>query len=245
MRKAACLMAVLLLSAIGVFAQTTGTATQPSSPTSAMPQSSGTAQNPAPQNPTTTSPNTQGGNNSTGATTATPNTQAAPSAPAPGTAGAQAGATSQAATGPQKTIEGCLSGLPGQYSLITKSGQTYALAGDDSLLGNHVGEVVRLTGADTSGSAARAPGSAPGMTPANGGTPYGSTGTTGSQPGATTQSQTSATPGQANTATPPTTNPAGTAAQPQRGTSAADSGPRFQVSNLTKVSAGCKMAEPH
>ncbi len=244
MRKTACLMAVLLLSAICVLAQTTSTATQPSSPTGAMPQSSGTAQNPASQTPTTPPPNIQGGNNSTGATATNPNTQATP-APAPGTAGAQTGAAPQTATGPQKTIEGCLSGLPGQYSLITKSGQTYSLAGDDSLLGNHVGEVVRVTGAETSANTAASTGSAPGTASPNGGTPYGSTGTAGSQPGATTQSQTSTAPGQNNTATPSAANPAATAAPTHPGAPAAGSGPRFQVSNLTKVSAGCKMAEPH
>jgi hypothetical protein len=239
MRKAACLMAVLLLSAIWVLAQTTSTATQPSSPTGTMPQSSGTAQNPASQTPTTTPPNTQGGNNSTGATATNPNTQNTQ-----GTAAAQTGAAPQAAPGPQKTMEGCLSGLPGQYSLITKSGQVYSLGGDDSLLGNHVGEVVRITGAETSASAAASTGSAPGVTSANGGTPYGSTGTTGSQPGATTQSQTSTAPGQANPA-PPATNSAATAAPTHPEAPAAASGPRFQVSDLTKVSAGCKMVEPH
>jgi hypothetical protein len=160
--------------------------------------------------------------------------QTTPPTPATGAAGAQAGTTTQSTTGPSQTIEGCLSGTPGQYSLITKSGQVYSLSGDDSLLGNHVGQVVKATGAESSGSATpAASGNA-----ASGGTAYGSTGTTGSQPGAATQSQTATPPGQANT---------GVAApgQAQPAAPAASSGPRFQVSNLTKVSSGCKMAEPH
>ncbi len=167
--KAALLMTVLLLSAVWVVAQTAGTAqpgteTQPSSPTGASPQSGGAAQN--------------------------PQSQTTPSTRATGAAGAQTGTATQTTPERSQTIEGCLSGIPGQYSLITKSGQVYSLSGDDSLLGNHVGQVVRATGA-----------------------------------GAATNP---ATPGQA-----------------QPGAPAAGSGPRFQVSNLTKISAGCKMVEPH
>ena len=154
--------------------------------------------------------------------------QAGQSQTTPPTPATQTGAATQPTAGPSQTIEGCLSGIPGQYNLTTKSGQIYSLSGDDSLLGNHVGEVVRATGAESSGGATpAASGNA-----ATGGTAYGSTGTTGSQPGAATQS------GQANTG-------AGAAANPATPAPAAGSGPRFQVSNLTKVSSGCKMTEPH
>src|SRR5579872_4334132 len=166
MRKPVFLMAVLLLSAVWVVAQTAGTAqagtpAQSPSQNSSTPQSSGTAQNPQPQT----------GTNPPGTTSATPNPQTTPSTPATGATGQTGaaatppGTTPQTATGPQTTVEGCLSGTPGEYSLITKSGQVYSLAGDDSLLGNHVGEEVRVTGAQSNSSAAGA--SAPSATPGN------------------------------------------------------------------------------
>ncbi|HLK34530.1 MAG TPA: hypothetical protein VKT29_15650, partial [Terriglobales bacterium] len=173
----------------------------------------------------------------------------------PGTP-SQPGSTPQTATGPQTTVEGCLSGTPGEYSLITKSGQVYSLAGDDSLLGNHVGEEVRVTGAQSNSSAAGA--SAPSATPGNsastttGGSAYGSTGTAGSQPGATTQSQTGSVPNQSNPpAGQPGSSPGSAANSPaaasttQSGTPQIGSGTRFQVSNVTETSGFCNMAQPH
>lgn len=255
MRKAAFLTAVLLLSTVWVVAQTagtgqTGTATQPPSPTGSMPQTSGTMQNPQSQTGTPVQ------------MPATPNAQSAPQTGAAPQPGGSASSSTAAPTGPQTTIEGCLSGTPGQYSLTTKSGQVYPLGGDDSLIGNHVGQQVKITGAETSGSAAGTTGAAgtPGgtataSTPAGapgGGTPYGSTGTTGSQPGATTQMQAGTTPGQSSTtpgqtgASPGSTanNPAG-AGQTAAGSPSLAGGPKFQVSNLTQVSPFCKMTEPH
>jgi hypothetical protein len=129
-----------------------------------------------------------------------------------------------------------LSGTPGQYSLITKSGQVYALAGDGSLLGDHVGQEVKITGSQSNGSAstpaATANTAAPGGA-ASGGTPYGSTGTTNSQPGAAAQSQTGSA---ANSPARPGTPSAA---------SAASSGPKLQVSDVTKVGSFCNMAQPH
>lgn len=250
MRKAAFLMAVLLLSAVWVVAQTTGTgqpqtATQPSSQTGSM--APGTGQNPQIPNSTGQMPgSTQPGANPSATTT--PSTQTAPATPQAGT-GAQAGATAPAATGPQQTIEGCLGGTPGEYSLTTKSGQVYMLSGDGSLIGNHVGEQVKITGAEASASnTAGATGAAapPTSGSATGGTPYGSTGTTASQPGSPTQSQAGAMPGQTNGTTPPAGAGAGTTANPsQTQAGAAGSGSRFQVSNVTEVSNFCNMPQAH
>lgn len=238
MRKTIFLMAALLLSAIWVVAQTTG-AGQAGTPTpsplqnSSISQSNGTTQNPQSQTGTASGqmPGAPQNAKPAGTPSTSPNTQT--------------GSAPQAAPGGNQTIEGCLSGTPGEYILTTKSGQVYALAGDGSLLGDHIGQDVRLTGAQTSGNSAGATGTpAPGATAgtpatqgsAAGGTPYGSTGTTGSQPGATAQSQPGATPGQANT----TAGQAGASTE-----SAASSGPRFQVSNLEKVSEFCNMPKPH
>jgi hypothetical protein len=253
MRKAAFSMAVLLLSAVWVVAQTTGTgqpqtATQPPSQTGTM--TPGTGQNPQTPNTTGQMPgNTQTGTSPAGTTTPSTQTGAAPQAGAT----AQPGATTPAPTGPQQTVEGCLGGTPGEYSLTTKSGQVYMLSGDGSLLGDHLGEQVRITGAQASASstAAGTPGAAatpPSGGAATGGTPYGATGTTGSQPGAPNQSQAGTMPGQSTATTPPaggTPGAATNAAQTQPGTAAAGSGSRFQVSNLTKVSNFCNMPQPH
>lgn len=257
MRKAVFLMAVLLLSAVWVVAQTAGTQagtpTQSPSQNSSTSQSSGAAQNPQSQPGTANgeAPGAQQNQANPATPSTSPNTQTNPATPSTGAAnqpaGAQAGSTPQAAAGASQTIEGCLSGTPGEYSLTTKSGQVYALAGDGSLLGDHVGQQVKITGAQTSASSAGASGAAgapatgaAATTPATqgsttGGTPYGSTGTTGSQPGATAQSQPGTTPSQANPAGQTGANTA----------SAANSGPHFQVSNLEKVSEFCNMSQPH
>jgi hypothetical protein len=50
------------------------------------------------------------------------------------------------------TVEGCLGGSSGSYTLTDKSGTTYQLSGDTSKLADHVGHQVQITGT-TSGSA--------------------------------------------------------------------------------------------
>ena len=53
----------------------------------------------------------------------------------------------------KKTVQGCLQGSNGSYTLTDKSGTTYQLAGDTSKLSDHVGHEVKITGT-TSGSSA-------------------------------------------------------------------------------------------
>jgi hypothetical protein len=48
------------------------------------------------------------------------------------------------------TIEGCLSGSDGSYSLTDKSGTTYQLTGDTAKLQNHVGHTIQVTGTSAS-----------------------------------------------------------------------------------------------
>lgn len=45
-----------------------------------------------------------------------------------------------------QTIQGCLSGSNGNYTLTDKSGKIYHLAGDTSQLIKHVGHEVEVTG---------------------------------------------------------------------------------------------------
>ena len=62
-------------------------------------------------------------------------------------AGAKASQTSSNA-GETTTIEGCLSGSAGNYTLTDKTGKTYQLQGDSSKLGDQVGHQVRINGSE-------------------------------------------------------------------------------------------------
>ena len=53
----------------------------------------------------------------------------------------------------QTTIEGCLSGSDGNYTLTDKSGTTYQLTGETAKLVNHVGHDMQLTGTSSTSSA--------------------------------------------------------------------------------------------
>lgn len=81
------------------------------------------------------------------------------SAAQPNTAGQTAGAPGSSATSGSSsamTVDGCLSGSAGNYTLKDKaSGTTYTLAGDTSKLAKHIGHEVQVTGtASGSGSSA-------------------------------------------------------------------------------------------
>jgi hypothetical protein len=53
-----------------------------------------------------------------------------------------------------QTIEGCLSGTNGKYTLTDSQGKSYDVSGGDSAkLANHVGHEVKITGTVSSGSA--------------------------------------------------------------------------------------------
>jgi hypothetical protein len=60
--------------------------------------------------------------------------------------------SSQTSAGSQTTVEGCLSGSEGKYTLTDKQGNSYQLTGDTSKLSDHVGHEVKITGM-TSGAA--------------------------------------------------------------------------------------------
>lgn len=69
-----------------------------------------------------------------------------------------AGQTSSSHT----TVQGCLSGADGKYTLTEKSGTAYNLTGDTSKLAEHVGHEIKVTGSTgaASGSSAASTGSA-------------------------------------------------------------------------------------
>ncbi len=65
------------------------------------------------------------------------------------------------------TVEGCVGGSAGAYTLTDSSGKTYQLAGDTSKLADHVGHQMKITGtvaAAAAGAAAGAAGAAPTLT---------------------------------------------------------------------------------
>lgn len=63
---------------------------------------------------------------------------------------AGSGQTSRSGAG-QMTVEGCLSGSSGNFTLTDKNGTAYQLTGDPAKLSEHVGHEVKVTG--TSGAA--------------------------------------------------------------------------------------------
>src|SRR5438874_13839327 len=71
----------------------------------------------------------------------------------PQTGSSQTGASASG----QTTVQGCLQGSDGSYTLTDKSGTTYHLQGDTSKLSAHVGHEVQITGSTTSASTATSP----------------------------------------------------------------------------------------
>jgi len=81
----------------------------------------------------------------------------------PQTGSSQKGASASG----QTTVEGCLQGSDGNYTLTDKNGTSYQLQGDTSKLSAHVGHEVQITGSTTSASSATSPttGTPAGATP--------------------------------------------------------------------------------
>jgi outer membrane biogenesis lipoprotein LolB len=80
---------------------------------------------------------------------------------------ASSGQTSSATASGATTVEGCLSGSSGNFTLTDKNGNTYQLTGDTAKLSEHVGHEVKVTGT-TSSASASAGGTATGAAGANG-----------------------------------------------------------------------------
>lgn len=87
----------------------------------------------------------------------------------------QSSASSQSSnpSGSEMTVEGCVSGSSGNYTLTDTSGKTWQLAGDTAKLDEHVGHKISVTGTTSSSSAGAAGGA--GSTGASGGASSGGT----------------------------------------------------------------------
>jgi hypothetical protein len=85
-------------------------------------------------------------------------TQSSPSSASQSSAGSDSSGMAsstptQAGSNGQVTVEGCLSGSSGNYTLSDKNGVTYQLTGDTAKLSEHVGHEVKITGMSGSGAA--------------------------------------------------------------------------------------------
>jgi hypothetical protein len=132
MRKTFLITAILLLSAVWAVAQTSPSS---SAPSTTPDTSSQQPTSPSSTSPSSTSPSQQPTTPDTSSTTQTTTTQ-----------------TTQTSSG-NNSIEGCLSGSAGNWTLTDQSGKTYQLSGDTSKLSDHVGHQIRVTGTDNSSSA--------------------------------------------------------------------------------------------
>jgi hypothetical protein len=79
----------------------------------------------------------------------------------PSQTSSQASASQSDSTGTgTHTVEGCLSGTNGKYTLTDDQGKSYDLSGDTSKLANHIGHEVKITGTvDSSASSTSSMGS--------------------------------------------------------------------------------------
>jgi hypothetical protein len=66
------------------------------------------------------------------------------------------------------TVEGCLSGSAGTYTLHDKAGSIYNLTGDTSKFAAHVGQEVRVTGSANAASSTTSTAGSSGTTASNG-----------------------------------------------------------------------------
>ena len=80
--------------------------------------------------------------------------QTSPSSSSPSSSSASQGQTpSSASAAGETTVEGCLSGSNGSYTISDKNGTTYQLTGDTAKLSEHVGHQVKITGSTSAASA--------------------------------------------------------------------------------------------
>jgi Protein of unknown function (DUF5818) len=89
-----------------------------------------------------------------GASWAVAQDSTAPSQTNSGQTSSQASASQSDSSGAgTQTVQGCLSGSNGKYTLTDDQGKSYDLAGDTSKLANHIGHEVKITGTVGSASA--------------------------------------------------------------------------------------------
>lgn len=102
---------------------------------------------PSDQNPSSTSPS-----------------QTSPSSTSPSSQqpAQQPDTSSQSSSASASTVEGCVGGSAGNFTLTDASGKTYQLSGDTSKLADHVGHQVRITGDEGAGASGAASGASSG-----------------------------------------------------------------------------------
>jgi len=69
----------------------------------------------------------------------------------------QAGSQGSGADRASSTIEGCLAGSGGSFTLTDSSGKTYQLEGDTAKLAEHVGHTLRMSGSQKGGGSSAQP----------------------------------------------------------------------------------------
>jgi mannan endo-1,4-beta-mannosidase len=153
MRKLYLLTAIVLLSTVWVVAQTAPSSSSPSQQPSTADQASPSTASPSQSSPSQSTTTTQ--------TTTTETTQTS-------TAGS--------------SIEGCLAGSAGNFTLADTAGKTWQLAGDTSKLSDHVGHQVRITGSEAGGAAGSASSPSTGAAAGAGASTSGSASSSGAQP---------------------------------------------------------------
>ena len=90
-------------------------------------------------------------------------------------AGQSSASDSSGMNGSETTLQGCLAGSAGSFTLTDASGTQYQLQGDTSKLSAHVNSEVEVKGSASSGSAS-SPSSAPGTAASSGASGAGSAG---------------------------------------------------------------------
>src|SRR5919198_5546312 len=71
----------------------------------------------------------------------------------PATTDTNTNTNTPANAGSQITVQGCLGGSPGNFTLLSSEGTTYQLQGSDDQLKDHIGHTVAVTGTVGTGNA--------------------------------------------------------------------------------------------
>ncbi|MGA8540861.1 MAG: hypothetical protein WB566_15265 [Terriglobales bacterium] len=77
--------------------------------------------------------------------------------------------TVPANAGGEQSVQGCLSGSDGNYTLMAKNGTHYKLTGDTAKLAEHIGHEMKITGTVSSASTSPNNDSSAGTTASSGG----------------------------------------------------------------------------
>jgi hypothetical protein len=88
-----------------------------------------------------------------GSSETTPNGSSSGSSQSMGTHSGTSGEMGQSSASGHVTVEGCLNGSNGNYTLTDKRGNTYQLTGDTAKLSEHVRHEVKITGSSSAAGA--------------------------------------------------------------------------------------------